>query len=236
LIDKEFVYIVIPAYNEGRIIHRVIEELLFNQFSKIVVVNDGSSDQTREVVSKYPVFLLNHIIKRGQGAALHTGIQFVTAQDDCKYVVTFDADGQHRIADVENMIGLLEDTGKDIALGSRFIGLKNEGMPLGRKFILFWATYFLYFVYGLRLTDAHNGLRVLRKESAMKIAPSTDNMVHASEIIYLIKKYQLNYIECPVRILYTEYSLSKGQPTSSFIRLGILTMLHKIFILFFERD
>jgi polyprenyl-phospho-N-acetylgalactosaminyl synthase len=232
--NKDNVYFIIPAYNEERAIGNVIQELLNKNFSKIIVINDGSKDNTSNIVRKYPIFMIDHIINRGQGAALGTGLNYAISQDDCQFIVTYDADGQHRIEDVEQMLEVIGDN--DIVLGSRFLKLKSEGIPFRRKIMLKMATRFLWLIYGLRLTDAHNGLRVIRKESAHKMIPLFDGMLHASEMNYLIKKNKLKYIECPVTIKYTEYSLSKGQKTSNFMNLGFMTIYHKIILLFFEKE
>jgi len=232
---KDSLYFVIPAYNEAQVIGEVIENLFENGFKNIVVVNDGSKDHTKEVVSRYQVVLLNHIINRGQGAALRTGIEFASKQDECKYIVTYDADGQHRLEDVESMLKTISSQNLDIILGSRFIKNENENMPLGRWIMLKFATLFLGFVYGLNFTDAHNGLRLFKKECASKILPTIDNFVHASEIPYLIKKNRLNYTEIPVKIKYTNYSIGKGQKTSNFLRVGKYTLLHKLQMIFFDK-
>ena len=96
------------------------------------------------------------------------------------------------------------------------------------------AAIFLRFMYGLNITDAHNGLRVFRKTAGFRMCPTIDDMAHASEILYLIKKYHLKYAEYPVEIVYSEYSLQKGQKTSYCIRLGFSTIFHKLALLFFD--
>ncbi len=234
--NKENIYFIIPAYNEGTVIAGVLEELIACGYKKIVVVNDGSNDNTSETVKSFPVILIEHIINRGQGAALGSGITYALKNSDCKLIVTFDADGQHRLEDVERMISIIESEKCDIVIGSRFLSLRNDKLPFGRRIILKLASHFLRFIYGLKLTDAHNGLRVFRKECGNKLIPTMDRMVHASEMIYLIKKHSLIYRESPVKINYTKYSLSKGQKTSDFINLGLLTIYHKIILIFFEKD
>jgi polyprenyl-phospho-N-acetylgalactosaminyl synthase len=234
--NRNEIYIIIPAYNEEKVIGNVISELLSKGFNNLIVVNDGSKDNTSKIISHFPIIILEHLINRGQGAALGTGILFATKIHDCKYIVTFDADGQHRIEDVEKMTNMLIEKNYDIILGSRFLTVVNDKLPFGRSLMLKFGSLFLRFIYGLKLTDAHNGLRTFRKDVASKLIPSTDGMVHASEIIYLIKKYSLKYLECPVKINYTDYSISKGQRTSNFISLGLLTLYHKIILLFFEKD
>lgn len=234
--QKQSVFFIIPAYNEEQSIAEVLESLLQKGYEQIIVVNDGSTDRTAGIVRNYPVMLLNHIINRGQGAALHTGIQAAVNNAACEYIVTFDADNQHQPEDVEGMLQFLERSEYDIILGSRFLGKRSETLPQSRKIVLKLATLFLRFIYGLNITDAHNGLRVFRKSIGLRICPTTDDMVHASEILYLIKKYRLKYAEYPVEIVYSEYSLQKGQKTSYFLKLGFSTIFHKLALLFFEGE
>jgi len=234
--NKDNIFFVIPAYNEGQSIGNVLNELHDSGFHSIVVVDDGSTDGTSEAVQKTDAILIEHIINRGQGAALSTGFEYCQKVNECKCIVTFDADGQHRVEDAEKMAELLLNSDSDIVLGSRFLDLKNESIPTGRKLMLKLASYFLRFIYGLKISDAHNGLRVIKKESAYKIMPATDGMLHASEMIYLIKKNKLKYMESPVKINYSAYSLAKGQKTSGFAYMGFLTIYHKIILLLFEKD
>ena len=118
---KNQIYFVIPAYNEAKVIANVLKDLKHHGFSNLVVTDDGSTDNTAEKVNSVKgVTLLPHVINRGQGAAIRTGIGYALQQPDCKYIVTFDSDGQHRISDLPNMITLLEQGKCDIVLGSRF--------------------------------------------------------------------------------------------------------------------
>lgn len=230
------IFIVIPAYNEAKVIGDVIQGLIENDYRNIIVVNDGSTDNTAETVKRYPVILLEHIINRGQGAALATGLKFGSSIAECRYLVTFDADGQHRHDDVDQMVRLAMTSDADIVLGTRFSKSSSAALPRMRKIVLYFATRFLKIIYGLKISDAHNGLRVIRKESALSIVPTTDDMTHASEIMYLIKRHGLKYAECPVSIIYTDYSLGKGQKTMDFVKVGIHTVMHKLFILFFDKE
>ncbi len=227
-------YFVIPAYNEAAVIGEVAQNLLKQGYKQIVIVNDGSRDNTADILKKIPIVALNHPINRGQGAAIATGIEYCVRQPDCRYIVTFDADGQHRLEDVEAMLKEIKASDVDIVLGSRFLSKKSEKMPVSRKIMLLGATLFLRFLYGLKLSDAHNGLRLFKVEVARQVMPTVDNFVHASEIPYLIKRNRLRYIEMPVTIDYTEYSLSKGQKTSNFLRVGKYTILHKLLSIFFD--
>jgi glycosyltransferase involved in cell wall biosynthesis len=148
-------------------------------------------------------------VNLGQGAALQTGIKFAL-QQGAEAIVTFDADGQHRPSDIARLVNTLEQTNVDFALGSRFLG-SSRGMPLQRKLLLYAAIWFSRAVTGLRLTDTHNGLRAMTREGAQRICLRQNRMAHASELLEQIATSGLPYIEVPVTIEYTGYSLAKGQ-------------------------
>jgi len=200
-------FVVIAAYNAEDSIGKVVKKLLKKNYS-IVVVDDGSKDSTLKVASKYPVFLLRHIINRGQGAALKTGIDFAL-QKGAKYIITFDADDQHRVEDLPAMLKPVKAGKVDIAIGSRF--LKDESdIPFIRKFLLKGSVIVLRMMYGVPITDAHNGLRCMSRKTAQKIELKSDRMEHASEFIEQIKKKHLKYKEIPVVIRYTDETLQRG--------------------------
>lgn len=230
------VYILIPAYNEGKVIGKVINDLIRNGYDNICVVNDGSTDNTKQEVLKYKnVTLLNHFINRGQGASLATGMDYLSQLEKCKYIVTFDADGQHDIQDIGKMRDVLEKNKElDLVIGSRFIEKTNTNAPLTRKITLKMGTLFLRFIYGLKVSDAHNGLRVIRRNVIGKLIPRLDDFSHASEIMHEIKVNNLKFLEHPTNIAYSEYSLSKGQSSLNSIKIAAKTIIHKINVFLFE--
>jgi polyprenyl-phospho-N-acetylgalactosaminyl synthase len=150
-----------------------------------------------------------HPVNLGQGAALQTGIDYALAQG-AEILVTFDADGQHRVTDIAIMVEALRRERADFALGSRFLG-QTYNLPTLRRWVLYAATIFTRLTTGLRLTDSHNGLRVLTRKGAAAIRLRQNRMAHASEILVEIAHSGLRYVEVPVTIEYTAYSLAKGQ-------------------------
>jgi len=202
------IYIVIPAYNEDQTLTQVLSELK-KDYSNIIVVDDGSTDNTFQQALLAKVVVLSHLINRGQGAALATGINYALEQG-ADIIVTFDADGQHQVAEIAKIIQPLIEQQVDVVLGSRFLGQQSK-IPLFRKIILKMAIIFTWLISGIKLTDAHNGFRAFNRLAAEKIKISQDRMAHSSEIIEEIKRNKLNYKEVPVTISYTKYSLSKGQ-------------------------
>jgi glycosyltransferase involved in cell wall biosynthesis len=205
------VFVVIAAYNEQKRILKTIRDLNKQGYHNIIVVDDGSQDNTFNLI-KNKVYAIKHIINRGQGAALKTGIDFALKRG-AKVIITFDADGQHKPSEIKYFLKELEK-GYDIVLGSRFIKPKSE-IPLHRKILLKGSVIIIRLFYGLKMTDAHNGFRAFSRYAAEIIELKTDRMEHASEFIEEIKKKGLRYKEIPVTILYNKEVLKKG--TGSFL-------------------
>lgn len=227
---KKQIFFVIPVYNEGRVVGKVIRKLQEEGFENIILINDGSKDNSSQEIlknKKKGLVLLEHVINRGQGAALKTGIDYALKQESCKYIVTFDSDGQHRLSDLSKFIEVLEKSKCEIAMGSRFIDNESKKkVPIKKRIILKGALFITLLLSSIKLTDTHNGYRVMTKEAAKKINISLDGFEHASEIIDEVKKKKLKYKEIPVTIDYTEYSKQKGQKISNSIKI-LLKMLFK---------
>ncbi|MFE7526017.1 glycosyltransferase family 2 protein [Kitasatospora sp. NPDC057542] len=203
------VWLVIPAYNEGQVIADVVEGAR-KTFPNIVVVDDGSGDDSAKHIMQTGAHLVRHPVNLGQGAALQTGLAYALAQPGAKYFATFDADGQHQTADVEKMVALLREGDVDVVLGSRFIE-QNGQVPWIKRVVLRTAATVSPTARKLKLTDAHNGLRVLNREAAGRLRITMNGMAHASEIVSFLAGSDLRVAELPVDILYTEYSRAKGQ-------------------------
>lgn len=228
--NKTLIYFVIPAYNEGAAIGNVIKKLQDEGFSQLIIIDDGSSDQTFSVVRQYEkpgLVLLRHVINRGQGAALRTGIEYARSQEKCKYIVTFDSDGQHRISDLPKFIKRLDKGDVDIVLGSRFLRKSSRKLvPLKKKIVLQLGILVTAFLSTMKLTDTHNGYRVMNKRAASLIEITMDGFEHASEIIDEIGRKKIPYAEVPVFIDYTDYSKQKGQKISNSLKI-VLKMIFK---------
>jgi glycosyltransferase involved in cell wall biosynthesis len=206
--SRDATWVVIPAFNEGQVIAEVVGPVV-RHYPHTVVVDDASSDETAAIASRYGALVLRHPVNLGQGAALQTGITFVLSKG-AEYIVTFDADGQHQIEDVDRMLTALIGSGAEVALGNRFCG-QLIGITWFRRIVLEAAALFTMLTTGLKLSDTHNGLRVFTRRAATKLHIRQNRMAHASEILNQISQHDLPYIEVPVTIKYTAYSLSKGQ-------------------------
>ncbi|MEJ1091090.1 glycosyltransferase family 2 protein [Microbacterium istanbulense] len=202
-------WIVIPLFNEASVIGRVIAELR-EHFVNIVCVDDGSSDGSARLAADAGAHLVQHPVNLGQGAALQTGIEFALGHADCDYIVTFDADGQHRIEDALGMLEKARSEDLAIVFGSRFLDDRtNPGWV--KRVVLKTAVWVTNMTTSLKLTDAHNGLRVIRRDAAEQIDLKQDRMAHATEIVLQLGHTGLPWAEYPVELLYTDYSKAKGQ-------------------------
>ncbi|MEM2916073.1 MAG: glycosyltransferase family 2 protein [Candidatus Woesearchaeota archaeon] len=204
------VFIVIAAFNEEHSVPKVIKGLRRAGYNNIVVVDDGSKDRTFEAALDAGATVLRHVVNRGQGAALQTGIDYAL-QEGADIIVTFDADGQHRVEDIPAMVKPVADGEVDITFGSRFLKKESQkNVPFLRKLYLKIGILVLLLFYGVRMTDAHNGFRALSRDAAKKIRITADRMAHASEIVEEVHRLNLKYREVPVIIRYTEETLKKG--------------------------
>src|SRR5215470_13807976 len=112
-------WVVCPAFNESSAIVSVITRLRQAGYD-VVVVDDGSADDTRQLAGTLATAVVSHPINLGQGAALKTGIDFALEQG-ADAIVTFDTDGQHRPSDIPRLLDALTSNHADFALGSRFL-------------------------------------------------------------------------------------------------------------------
>lgn len=218
-------WVVIPVYNESSAVGPVIRDLR-SKFPNVVCVDDGSADNTWEVLQKEAPHALRHLVNRGQGAALQTGTAYALRLGAAR-IAHFDADGQHRIEDLTRMVELVATNRCDIALGDRFSG-DTTTIPGGRKLLLRAAVFFHRLSSGIDLNDVHNGLRVLSRAAAERIEMTADRMAHASEIVDLIARSGLRVEQVPVTIRYTDYSKAKGQSWTGGFRIIFHYLVGKV--------
>lgn len=220
-------WIVIPAFNEAQVIADVVAGVRA-RYSNVIVVDDCSRDETGTNALRAGAVVLRHPLNLGQGAALETGIRYALSRG-AEYIVTFDADGQHRVADIAVLLDRQHETGTDVVVGSRFLGAAH-GMPPLRRIVLKLAVAFMRLTSGVPMSDAHNGFRLFTRRAAERIRIRQNRMAHASEIIEQIGSLGLSISEAPVTIVYTEYSLRKGQRLGNAVNIiweMLLARLHK---------
>jgi glycosyltransferase involved in cell wall biosynthesis len=215
------VFVVIPVYNETpEVLSAVIGQFPPDHF--LVIVDDGSDEPID--ISRENAELLRHEANKGQGAAIRTGIQYAL-ENNASLIATFDADGQHRFSDLQRMEAAMAEGKYDVVLGSRF-NSATVGIPLLKRLVLKGGVLIQNTIFGVRLTDAHNGLRLLSRKAAEKIRIREDRMAHASDIIYQLKLNRLSFTEIPIKVEYSSYAIKKGQ--SMFNALAILVLIFKI--------
>jgi polyprenyl-phospho-N-acetylgalactosaminyl synthase len=218
-------WVVVAAYNEAPIVGRIVADLI-EHGHRVVVVDDGSTDATGSIALSAGAIVITHLVNLGQGAALQTGIAFALRRG-AETIVTFDADGQHRAADVAVLLRALVEAGADFALGSRFLA-GAPAMPYPRRLLLRAATWFTRLTTGLQVTDTHNGLRAMTRRGASNIALRQNRMAHASELLHQIAQSGLRYVEVPVTVEYSRYSLGKGQSLADSLKILVDLSAHRL--------
>lgn len=210
---------IIAAYNEeDRIVESINDASAF--VDAVVVVDDCSRDRTRERAALTRAHVLHHLINRGQGAALQTGMDYALGRLGAEILVHFDADGQMRAEEIPKLVEPIRMERADVTLGSRFLGT-TERMPWSRRALLKAAILFTFVVSGVWLSDTHNGFRALSRSAAEKIRLQQNRMAHASELIDLITLRRLRVYEVPVTIRYSSETLRKGQRSFASVKIAV---------------
>ncbi|MBP9868940.1 glycosyltransferase family 2 protein [Patescibacteria group bacterium] len=211
---------VIPAFHEASRIGATVQGVR-SFVDEIIVVDDGSTDETVEVAQSTSAIVLRHSLNRGQGAALRTGTEAALIRG-ADIIVHVDADGQHSPEFIPTLVDPIKDGEAEIVFGSRFLGRTPKGMPLMRKMLLRAATIFNAMVMGIprRVTDPQSGMRAMTKDAARRLDFRQDRMAHCSEILRLATRSEFRWKEVPVEIRYTADSLAKGQKSTDAFKIA----------------
>ena len=189
----------IPAYNEEKNIASIITKLK-NITDSIIVCDDGSSDMTSEISKNLGAIVISHKKNMGYGAAIRTIFQ-KSVELDSDILVTFDADGQHRIDDVNKILQPLENNEADIVIGSRFLDNESK-VPNYRKIGIKVITKITNTSLKKKLTDSQSGFRAYNKQVLTQISPSEMGMGISTEILIKASNKGLRIAEIPITILY----------------------------------
>lgn len=218
--------IILPAFNEQTVLADTIKgvrQSLSKQKGKykILVVNDGSKDETNQIALAHADLILTHRHNRGLGAALATGLMFAKRDQAVLAALTFDADGQHNARDIKAALNKIIE-GYDVVVGSRF--LQRNDIPPFRKIILKFSNLITILFFGVRTTDSQSGFRAFSRRAIDNLELSSNRMEVSSEVFSEIRRHHLKYGEIPIHVSYTPYSLQKGQSN-----LNSMNILVKLF-------
>jgi len=201
----------IPAYNEEKNIALIITKLK-KITDSIIVCDDGSSDLTGEIARELGAIVISHPKNMGYGAAIRS--LFLKATElDLDGLITMDADGQHRIEDVNSVFGPINDEVADIVIGSRFLDEKSEEMPNYRKVGIKIITKITNLSIKEKLTDSQSGFRAYNKKALQKVIPSDVGMGVSTEILIKASNLELKVAEVPIKVHY-DVDTSTHNPVS----------------------
>lgn len=219
-------WVIVPAFNEEAVIGEVLSGLRA-RFKNVVAVDDGNLDGTAAVIREAGARLVRHSKNLGPGAAVQTGVEFALLDPAARYFVLFDGDGQHRVQDAVSMIERIRGGDLEVLLGSRFLG-HADGIGTLRRALLACARLFELTTTGVRLTDAHNGLRVFSRSFATQLRFRHADFAHCSEFVELVARSGLRYAEHPVTVSYTDYSKRKGQRHINSVNIAVDILLRQL--------
>ena len=215
------IVIGIPAYNEEKNIGKIIVGLE-KIADEIIVCNDGSSDLTSEISKKMGVIVVNHSKNLGYGAGIRS--IFLKAREiEADVLITFDADGQHRIDDIKQVIDPILNNESDIVIGSRFLSEGEKNIPKYRKAGIKTITSVTNSAIESKVTDSQSGFRSYSKKVLTEIIPSEYGMGVSTEILIKADKKDFRIKEVPIVVLY-EGKTSTHHPVSHGISVLLNTM------------
>ena len=207
--NKKDIYIVIPAKDEATRIGLVLKKIKTEGYTNIIVINDGSTDDTAKVSKALGATVLTHIVNLGPGAATQTGMDYAIRMG-AKVVVTLDADNQHCPSDIKLLLEEMKQQQVDVVIGSRFLKHDNN-VPSIRVFLNKVGNYVTAFFTGLLVTDSQSGFKAMSVDFLQKSRISLSGFEFCTEIISMIKKEKVSYSEVPIKVRYTKESMEKGQ-------------------------
>jgi glycosyltransferase involved in cell wall biosynthesis len=226
--QDQTIHLILPAYNEATVIEDVIREIQATIAVHILVVDDGSLDDTAEKARAMGVSVLRHPINRGAGAACQTAI-ILARKLEWAYLALMDADGQHVPEDLLKLKAAMDEQGADLVIGNRFMR-PSAGIPRIRRFYNGLANIITVAFTTGRYSDTQSGFRLLNRRAIETINLTQDDFSFCSEMIVLAEEFDLKIVETPIRVRYTDYSVSKGQN----LQVGVITAFNFLWKLIFK--
>ena len=225
--DKKSTYVILPAYNEATRIQPVLESIAEKGYN-MIVVNDGSSDNTLDVIKqtkrKYPdqIHIFSLIINRGVGVATQTGFDAVF-QFDAKYVVSMDSDGQHSADDLDNVIKPLVSGEAQAVIGVRPL----KDMPMSRNFANAVMNLLTRIFYRVNVSDSQTGFRAITIDALRKIDINARGYLISSEFIREVNDNNIPFAEVPIKTIYTPETQAKGTNVKEAFKILIQMIKHQ---------
>ena len=216
------VIIGIPAFNEEKNIGAIVAKLKI-KYDHVIVCDDGSSDMTETIASSLGAIVVKHSKNLGYGAAIKT-IFNESKKIDGDVLVTFDADGQHQISEIDSVLKPLFENKADIVIGSRFLGT-TKNLPKYRKFGIKTITGLTNTMTGSNLSDAQSGFRAYSKNVLNEISPTDSGMGISTEILIKSSNKNMKITEVPITISYENNSHSQ-EPISHGASVIVSTIKH----------
>ena len=227
MLDHKRVMVIVPAYNEGSVVVTTVRGLL-SAGHEVIIVDDGSQDET-QAVRELPVVYIRHAVNLGQGAALQTGMTYAL-RAGADIAVHFDADGQHDWRHIGRMLAPILDGSADVVFGSRFLRKADAAqVPFNKRILLRGGILVSWLLTGVRLSDTHNGFRALSRRALEQVHLQENGFAHATEILQRVRQSRLRFVEVPITVAYTDYSMQKGQPISNSINVLFDLILARLF-------
>lgn len=211
----------IPAFNEEKNIASIIAKLLNFSYS-VIVCNDGSTDMTGAIAEKMGAIVVNHSRNLGYGSAIRS--IFSKAKElGYDVLVTFDADGQHRVEDIKPILKPIISDDVDVTVGSRFLGQNKNQVPKYREIGIKTITKLANATSKNKITDAQSGFRAYNNKALQEIVPSEHGMGVSTEILIKANKKGFKIVEVPITVLY-DGDTSTHNPASHGISVILSTM------------
>lgn len=227
MIRKEDIRVVIPAFNEGPAVGDVVRRVLACGYPDVVVIDDGSADDTRAKALQAGARVVSHVVNRGAGAVAQTGIM-LARKEGVRYMVQLDADGQHYPEDIDRLVRAMALEDGDLVIGSRFLG---EGSDIPRKRVVYNAisNVFTNWFCTSWYSDTQSGFRLLGPRAIRELQLQLDGFGYCSEMIVQAEQRGFVILEVPIRVKYSTYSMSKGQD----LHTGVTTAINLLWKLVF---
>ncbi len=216
------IIIGIPAFNEEKNIGPIVAKLK-KKYDQVIVCDDGSSDMTETIASSLGAYVVKHDKNLGYGSAINT-IFNEAGKIGADVLVTFDADGQHQISEIDSVLQPIFENKADIVIGSRFLG-ETKDLPRYRKIGIKTITGLTNVVTGSKITDSQSGFRAYAKKVLKEISPTESGMGISTEILIKASKKEMRIVEVPITISY-ENNTHSQEPISHGTSVIMSTIKH----------